>query len=59
MHNETFEMAIKEIYKDIHLIHRFIETNLEIKDKLIQKYKNISEFILLSKIIIYRLKIMK
>ena len=39
MHNETFEMAIKEIYKDIHLIHRFIETNLEIKDKLIQKYK--------------------
>ena len=39
MHNETFEMAIKEIYKDIHLIHQFIETNLEIKDKLIQKYK--------------------
>ena len=39
MHSETFEMALKEIYKDVHLIHQFIETNLEIKDKLIQKYK--------------------
>ena len=39
MHNETFEMALKEVYKDIHLIHQFIESNLEIKDKLIQKYK--------------------
>ena len=28
MHNETFEMALKEIYKDIHLIHQYIETNL-------------------------------
>ena len=37
MHNETFEMALKEVYKDIHLIHQFIESNLEIKDKLIQK----------------------
>ena len=39
MHNETFEMALKEVYKDIHLIHQFIESNLEIKNKLIQKYK--------------------
>ena len=25
IHSETFEMAIKEAYKDIHLIHQFIE----------------------------------
>ena len=39
IHSETFEMAIKEAYKDIHLIHQFIEINLEIKDKIINKYK--------------------
>ena len=39
MHSETFEMAIKEVYKDIHLINHFIEVNLEIKDKLLSKYK--------------------
>ena len=39
IHCETFEMAIKEAYKDIHLIYQFIETNLEIKTKLINKYK--------------------
>ena len=32
-------MAIKECYKDIHLINHFIEVNLEIKDKLLSKYK--------------------
>jgi hypothetical protein len=39
IHNETFEMAIKEVYKDIYLINNFIEVNLEIKDKLLSKYK--------------------
>jgi len=39
VHSDTFEMAIKEAYKDIHLIHQFIETNLEIKDKALNKYK--------------------
>ena len=31
MYNETFEMALKETYKDIYLTKKFIETNLEIK----------------------------
>ena len=39
MNNETFEMALKEIYKDVYLMRKFIETNLEIKDKLMKKYK--------------------
>ena len=39
IHCETFEMAIKEAYKDIYLIHQFIEINLEIKNKIINKYK--------------------
>ena len=39
IHTETFEMALKEAYKDIFLINQFIETNLEIKDKLLSKYK--------------------
>ena len=32
IYNETFEMAIKETYKDIYLTRKFIETNLEIKE---------------------------
>ena len=39
MNSDTFEMALKETYKDIHLTLQFIETNLEIKDKLLKKYK--------------------
>jgi hypothetical protein len=39
MNNETFEMAIKETYKDIYLTRKFVETNFEIKDKLMNKYK--------------------
>ena len=39
MNNEVFEMAIKETYKDIYLTQKFIDTNFEIKDKLIGKYK--------------------
>ena len=39
MNVDTFEMAIKETYKDISLTKKFIETNLEIKDKLMRKYK--------------------
>jgi len=39
MNSETFEMAIKESYKDINLTRRFIETNLEIKNKLMHKYR--------------------
>ena len=39
MNSDTFEMALKETYKDISLTKRFIETNLEIKDKLMKKYK--------------------
>ena len=39
IHSETFEMAIEVVYKDIHLINHFIEVNLEIKDKLLSKYK--------------------
>ena len=37
MNTESFEMAIKETYKDIYLTRKFIETNLEIKEKLIKK----------------------
>ena len=43
MNSETFEMAIKETYKDIYLTRKFIETNLEIKDKLMKKYKKYFE----------------
>ena len=39
MNHETFEIAIKEAYKDIYLTQRFIDTNFEIKDKLMRKYK--------------------
>jgi len=39
MNNEAFEMAIKETYKDIYLTKKFINTNFEIKDKLMSKYK--------------------
>ena len=39
MNHEAFEMAIKETYKDIYLTQKFIDTNFEIKDKLMQKYK--------------------
>ena len=39
VHGDTFEMAIKEAYKDIHLINHFVETNFEIKNKLLNKYK--------------------
>ena len=43
MNNESFEMAIKETYKDIYLTRKFIETNLEIKDKIMKKYKKYFE----------------
>ena len=39
INSEIFEMAIKEAYKDIHLINQFVETNIEIKNKLLGKYK--------------------
>ena len=39
MNSDTFEIAIKETYKDVSLTRRFIETNLEIKDELMKKYK--------------------
>ena len=48
MNSETFEMAIKETYKDIYLTRKFIDTNLEIKEKLMKKYKKyfgISDFL--------------
>ena len=48
MNSETFEMAIKETYKDIYLTRKFINTNLEIKEKLMKKYKKyfgISDFL--------------
>ena len=43
MNCESFEMAIKETYKDIYLTRKFIETNLEIKEKLMKKYKKYFE----------------
>ena len=39
MNSDTFEIAIKETYKDISLTRKFIETNMEIKNTLIKKYK--------------------
>ena len=39
MNADTFEMAIKETYKDIRLTRNFMETNMEIKNKLMNKYK--------------------
>ena len=39
MNAEAFEMALKETYKDISLTRKFIETNLDIKDTLMKKYK--------------------
>ena len=43
IYNETFEMAIKETYKEIYLTRKFVETNFEIKDKLMEKYKKYFE----------------
>ena len=42
MNNEVFEMAIKETYKDIFLTRKFINTNLDIKNKLMKKYKRLA-----------------
>ena len=39
MNSEVYEIAIKETYKDIYFTQKFINTNLEIKDKLMKKYK--------------------
>ena len=39
MNADSFEMALKETYKDISLTRKFIETNLDIKDTLMKKYK--------------------
>ena len=43
MNNESFEMAIKETYKDVYLTRKFIEPNLEIKDKIMKKKKKYFE----------------
>ena len=43
MYNEAFETAIKETYKEIYLTRKFVETNFEIKDKLMKKYKKYFE----------------
>ena len=39
MNSDTFEIAIKETYKDISLTRKFVETNMEIKNTLLKKYK--------------------
>ena len=43
MYNEAFETAIKETYKEIFLTRKFVETNFEIKEKLMKKYKKYFE----------------
>ena len=43
MYNEAFETAIKETYKEIYLTRKFVETNFEIKEKLMKKYKKYFE----------------
>ena len=43
IYNEAFETAIKETYKEIYLTRKFVETNFEIKDKLMKKYKKYFE----------------
>ena len=43
IYNEAFETAIKETYKEIYLTHKFVETNFEIKEKLMKKYKKYFE----------------
>ena len=50
MNSDTFEMAIKETYKEIYLTRKFVETNFEIKDKLMEKYKKYFEIEDFSKI---------
>ena len=39
MYSDVFELALKEIYKDIYLTKQFYEINMTIKLKLMQKYK--------------------
>ena len=39
INNESYEIAIKESFRDIYLTRKFVETNLEIKDNLIRKFK--------------------
>ena len=43
IYNEAFETAIKETYKEIYLTRKFVETNFEIKEKLMKKYKKYFE----------------
>ena len=43
IYNEAFETAIKETYKEIYLTRKFVETNLEIKEKLMKIYKKYFE----------------
>ena len=44
IYNQTFEIAFIEIYKLIHLMYRYIKTNLMIKNKLMNKYKKYFRF---------------
>ena len=39
IYEDTFEMAIKEVYKEVCLLEDFIDLNLQAKDKLLKKYE--------------------
>lgn len=44
IYQDNFEMAIKELYKEVNLISVFAEINLAAKDKLLHKYKKYSQY---------------
>ena len=39
IYEDTFEMAIKEVYKELSLLEHFIQLNMEAKEKLLKKYE--------------------
>ena len=44
IYQDTFEMALKELYKELVMIGNFAEMNLNAKDRLLVKYKKYTQF---------------
>lgn len=44
IYQDTFEMALKELYKELVMIDNFADMNLNAKDRLLVKYKKYTQF---------------
>ena len=45
IYQDSFEMALKELYKEVHMIKTFAEENIYAKDKIILKFNKYTQFI--------------